>query len=127
MTSSGDIVQHTSSVKYAEEEVTAPDGSFSSKRITDEAGRDKGLTIAGPCPKCGGRTAADFSYGIGGTKGFRSGDRARPIPSPVTMYCECGHAHDDRPADAFDTGCGRYWDVIVPEDLRQPPAGQAKP
>jgi hypothetical protein len=64
-------------------------------------------TITGDCPECHGPTKTEFSTGIPDTK-FR-GPKIPALPSPVTLYCECGRAHKDRPADALDRGCGRYW------------------
>jgi hypothetical protein len=67
----------------------------------------KKATITGECPECRGPTRTEFSTGIPGTK-FR-GPKIPALPSPVTLLCECGHAHKNRPADAPDRGCGRYW------------------
>ena len=117
MSSGGTIDHHSNSLTYAEAEVTVPaDKGFTVTR--SPAG--KGLTISGPCPTCGGRTSTDLSYGIGGTKGFRGGSRPEAVRSPVTVYCECGHVHAERPADALDKGCGRFWLVDIPEALRTP-------
>lgn len=81
------------------------------------------VTVAGPCPACGGRTATDFAPGIGGTKGIRETRSAAALElrSPLTLYCECGHAHADRPADAIDKGCGRYWEANLTDGERKPP------
>ena len=68
-------------------------------------------TITGQCPECYGLTKADFNAGIPATR-FR-GPMIPTLPSPVTVYCECGYAHKDRPAAARDRGCGRYWPLYV--------------
>jgi hypothetical protein len=120
MASSGSIDKHNNSLAYAETELDSPaEGQFAVTWAPD--GRT--VTIWGPCPACGGRTATKYSPGIGGSKGFR-GRAPRPpyLLSPVTLYCECGHAHTDRPPDAPDKGCGRFWPVVVPDDVCQPPA-----
>jgi hypothetical protein len=36
------------------------------------------------------------------------------VPGEVTVFCECGHVHPDRPPDALDAGCGRFWVVELP-------------
>jgi hypothetical protein len=114
------IDKHANSLAYVETEADSPaDGQFKVAWAAD--GRT--VTVSGPCPACGGRTATEFSPGIGGSKGFR-GPAPRPqgLPSPVTLFCECGHAHADRPPDALDKGCGRFWLVFPPDDARQPPS-----
>jgi hypothetical protein len=112
----GTIDHHSDNLKYAEAEIPVP----ADKPFTVQRGPEgKGLTVTGPCPACGGLTSTDFSHGIGGTKGFR-GPRPSPIRSPITVFCECGHVHADRPADATDRGCGRYWTVDIPDALRTP-------
>jgi hypothetical protein len=68
-------------------------------------------TITGDCPECRGLTKTEISAGIPSTR-FR-GPKIPALPSPVTLYCECGHVHKDRPADALDRGCGRYWLLYV--------------
>jgi hypothetical protein len=112
--------QHKERVKFAEVEAAAQTaGQFTAQ--WSNGGRS--VTIKGHCPACGGLTSTDFSMGIGGSKGVRGLDRPRPailIPSSVTIYCECGHAHDDRPPDAIDTGCGRFWAVHLTDAERQP-------
>lgn len=125
MADRGTIDKHNNSLAYVEAEAeSSADGQF---KTTWAAGGGT-VTVTGHCPACGGRTATQFSLGIGGTKGFRSpGQRAQTLPTPVTIFCECGHAHSDRPPDALDKGCGRFWLVFLPEDARQPPsAGSAR-
>ncbi len=92
-------------VDYAEIETdtAVPGATFS---VTWARDSDK-ATITGHCPECRGLTSSEFSTGIPDTR-FR-GPKVPVLPSPVTLYCECGHPHKDRPADAPDRGCGRYW------------------
>jgi hypothetical protein len=66
--------------------------------------------VSGNCPACGGLTTKEFSYGIAGSKGFR-GPSTPTLPTAVTLYCECGHVHPDKPASATDDGCGRFWRI----------------
>jgi hypothetical protein len=68
-------------------------------------------TITGLCPECRGKTSMEFGTGIPGTR-FR-GPGIPTLRSPVTLYCECGQAHNDRPEGAPDRGCGRYWLYFV--------------
>lgn len=123
MADGGTIDKHANSLAYVETEVNSPaDGQF--KAEWAPGGRT--VTVSGPCPACGGRTATEFSPGIGGSKGFRRpAPHPQRLPSPVTLFCECGYAHADRPPGALDKGCGRFWLVVLPDDARQPPSTAA--
>jgi len=115
----GHIEHHKAALHYVETAADRPaDGQFTA--AWSEDGRS--VTVSGPCPACGGRTATQFSVGIGGTKGLRGEypPATRALPDPVTLLCECGYAHADRPSDAYDRGCGRYWPVHLPDDQRRP-------
>ncbi|MFH8450183.1 hypothetical protein ACH4CD_13100 [Streptomyces fungicidicus] len=77
---------------------------------------ENGLTAAGPCPRCAARTEMTFAFGSPqGTKGLFGRARVTqpPQPTKVTMYCECGYWHEDRPPESPDTGCGAYWSVDI--------------
>lgn len=71
------------------------------------------VTVTGLCPSCGGRTTTTWDFGLPGDKGiFRRGSREQPAPTGTrTVCCDCGHAHPDRPDDAWSIGCGAYWEV----------------
>src|SRR5581483_2878068 len=100
-------IEHHKALHYVEAETDQPaDRQFT----VDWSADGRSVTVSGPCPACGGRTATQFSVGIGGSKGFRTArDQAtRELPSSVTLFCECGHVHEDRPPDAYDRGCGRF-------------------
>jgi hypothetical protein len=115
-----DVDQHKERVKFAEVEAAAQTaGQFTAEWAAD----GRSVTVRGNCPECGGLTSTEFTPGLGGSKGFRSPPKPRPtvLPSPLTIYCECGHAHADRLPDALDTGCGRYWPVYLREAERRPP------
>lgn len=75
----------------------------------------EGLEVIGACPACGGLTSMTFDYGPpDGVKGlFRKKDAPSPTET-VTVYCECGYVHADRPESALDRGCGAFWKVKVP-------------
>jgi hypothetical protein len=123
---SGENIDHHRTVQYAETEVNAPAaGQFT----TVWAAGGNSVTVTGPCPACGGRTTTEFSTGIGGSKALGGHGRpaAHKLPSPVTLFCQCGRAHDERPADAPDRGCGRFWLVDLPDEARRPPVGTAQP
>ena len=113
------IDKHNNSLVYVETQANSPpDGEF--KAAWEPGGMT--VTVSGPCPACGGWTATEFSAGIVGSKGFhRPAPRSRKLPSPVTLFCECGHAHADRPLGALDKGCGRFWLIYLSDDARQPP------
>ncbi len=126
MPSTANIDQHQSVAFVEAEEQVPPGEQFTATWAPD----GRRVTVSGQCPACHGRTSTEFSPGIGGTKGFRGQTQPRPIvlPAPVTVYCECGHAHADRPPEAFDRGCGRYWPVYLPDGVRRPPVpGAAQP
>jgi hypothetical protein len=97
-------------VDYAEIETnaTTPGVTFSVTWAPD----GQKATITGHCPECYGPTKTEFNTGIPDTR-FRGPKKIPTLPSPVTLYCECGHTHKDRPADARDRGCGRYWLLYV--------------
>lgn len=119
---SGENIDQHKTVKYIEVEAAAPaTGQFTAAW----AAGGRSVTVSGHCPACGGRTATEFSPGIVGSKGLRRPGRLATyvLPSPVTLYCECGHTHDERPTDALDKGCGRFWPVHLPDDARRPPTG----
>ena len=119
MPSAANIDQHES-LDFVETEEQVPPG----ERFTVTwAPGGRRVTVSGHCPACHGRTSTEFSPGIGGTKGFLRPAEPCPVvlPSPVTLLCECGHAHDNRPAEAFERGCGRYWPVYLADDARRPP------
>ncbi len=123
---SGENIDHHRTVKYVEAKVDAPvAGQFTAVWATD----GNSVAVTGPCPGCGGRTTTEFSTGIAGSKGWRG--LGRPVPyllrSPFTLFCQCGRAHDERPAGALDRGCGRFWLVDLPDEAGRPPAGTVKP
>jgi hypothetical protein len=75
---------------------------------------DEGVAVSGECPRCGAATSMTFPPGSPqGTKGMF---RRAPTPAPVrmrkvTVYCECGYAHPERPPESPESGCGAYWTV----------------
>lgn len=118
--------QHKGTIKFAEVQAAAQTaGQFTAEWA--DGGRS--VTVRGHCPECRGLTITEFTPGLGGSKGFRDPPKPRSavLPSPLTIYCECGHAHEDRPPDALDIGCGRYWSVHLSDADRRPSVpGQAK-
>lgn len=125
MASSGTFDNHNDALTFVQTKAPAQvPGAFTVTWTSD----GKAATVAGVCPACGALTDTEFTPGIGGTKGVFEKILGRGVPapsqlrSPLTLYCECGHAHTDRPAEAFDKGCGRYWEVNLIESDRQPPA-----
>lgn len=109
MTEPNRIIHHRST-DFAEIDYPLQDG-FSV--ITSADGRR--IEVTGVCPGCGGNTTTAFEYGVAGYKGFPG--RRKPDPSrpsgPRTVYCECGHWHPNRPAEATDNGCGAFWSVVL--------------
>lgn len=109
--SAGNAIEQHRPIGYAETEFqTQKDFAVSA------AADGRGVDVSGLCPACGGRTTMTFERGSpNGSKGL-FGRRSDP-PSPtapareVTVYCECGHLHADRPAEATDHGCGAFWSV----------------
>ena len=118
--------QHKGTVKFAEVEAAAqPAGQFTVEWTAD----GRSVTVRGHCPECRALTSSEFRAGLGGSKGAFRGSPKPPLtvlPSPLTVYCECGYAHEDRPQNALDTGCGRYWSVYLQDaDRRAPVPGLA--
>ena len=117
---SGDAIDHhRNTVRYVEAEETIQDsGQFTVAWAAD----GRRVTVSGLCPACDGRTVTEFPAGVGGTKGS-GGVKRRPasLPAVLTLFCECGHVHADRPEGALDKGCGRFWQVSVAADARLPP------
>ncbi len=123
---SGENIDQHKTVRYIEAEAAAPAvGQFTAAWAAD----GRSVTVSGRCPACGGLTAMEFPTGIAGSKGFRGLGRpaACVLPSPVWLFCECGHAHDERPTDALDKGCGRFWPVCLPDDARRPSSRTGQP
>jgi hypothetical protein len=102
----GRRIDHHRLIKYAATQ-QVPDTPFEVQRMPDR------VVVTGNCPACGGLMTKEFPYGIGGTgtKGLFHGRSGPVVPAKATMYCECGHVHPDKPADAIDDGCGRYWRI----------------
>ena len=73
--------------------------------------------IMGQCPRCGGRTSTTWITGTGtGYKGLFHTRRGSLSPADRrrSVFCECGHAHANRPDDAAFLGCGAHWYVELP-------------
>ncbi|GAA4240249.1 hypothetical protein GCM10022254_64230 [Actinomadura meridiana] len=75
----------------------------------------EGLEVTGTCPACGGLTSMTFDYGPpDGVKGLFRNKNSASLPETVTVYCECGYVHANRPESALDRGCGAFWKVKMP-------------
>lgn len=103
-------IDHHRPIKYAETQarLVAP---FDIQRQPD--GKRIMFVVTGNCPACGGLMKKELSYGISGSgsKGVFADRFQLAVPAQVTLYCECGHLHADKPASAADDGCGRYWKI----------------
>ncbi|WP_217185560.1 hypothetical protein, partial [Streptomyces sp. AC495_CC817] len=74
-------------------------------------------TVTGPCPTCRATGVFRVAYGVlGPSKRWWTRDRGRPEPltGSIPVYCQCGYPHAERPPESPDTGCGAFWDVLVP-------------
>lgn len=102
-----DVIEHHRSTEY---------------RIFDHGLQHDGFTITvtgervrftGVCPGCGGRTSFTWDHGLPGHKSGSAPDRESPDlgDHPRTLFCECGFTHAERPPDAWDRGCGAFWQV----------------
>ena len=105
----GRRIDHHKSIKYAETQVHLGT-PFTVRR--EASGLRVKFFVSGNCPACGGLMEKELSYGIAGAKGLR-GPSAPALPSAITLYCECGHLHPDKPDSAIDDGCGRYWQISL--------------
>jgi hypothetical protein len=124
---SGTSSDHHRAVAYVETEADAQNAGQFTARWTPDG---RSVQVSGHCPACGGTTSTEFTPGLAGSKGIRGISPPRPpvLTAPVTLYCECGHVHSERPPDALDRGCGRFWPVYLPDDARRPPvAGAPQP
>lgn len=113
--------RHDHDLVYAERDL----GQVDPAPFTQAPAADgSGVLVAGVCPRCHGRTATLFPWGMPGTgsKGVLSrllgGTRTptgTPAPAdPLTRevhFCECGHAHPQSPPDTSFRGCGASWRV----------------
>jgi len=85
--------------------------------VTSADGRE--VRVEGICPGCGGRTVTPWPTGIGGgTKGIFRGSatkaQARIPDDKRLVFCECNHAHANRPETEPFRGCGASWHVEAP-------------
>lgn len=106
-------IEHHRAIEYALADMQLQDG-FTIAATPDE----RSLVVTGLCPACGGHTSTTWDYGIPqGYKGVLGRRSATPAARPTgvrTVYCDCGRTHANRPADAWDNGCGAYWQVPLP-------------
>lgn len=87
----------------------------------DVAPSDDGrsVRIEGVCRGCRGRTVTVWHTGIGsGQKGIFRGSaakaRARIPDRKRLVFCECNHAHANRPDTDPFRGCGASWHIEMP-------------
>jgi hypothetical protein len=85
--------------------------------VTSADGRD--VTVEGICPGCEGWTKTTWPTGIGsGQKGIFRGSakkaEARISDNRRLLFCECLHAHANRPETEPFRGCGATWHVALP-------------
>ncbi|MEV3856589.1 hypothetical protein AB0J38_19960 [Streptomyces sp. NPDC050095] len=95
-----------------QERELAVDGAFEVRRSED----GRWYTVTGACPMCRATSVFRVAHGVlGPVKGWRR-RRAEPEPltGAITVFCQCGFPHPDRPPESPDTGCGAFWDVPVP-------------
>ncbi len=108
---------HDYDMPYQEQSLgvlTAP--AFSQRPSADGGG----IIVAGPCPRCHGRTETEFRRGapVIGSKGVVDwligqrgvADEPEPLVGEV-HFCECGHAHPQLPMDVAFVGCGASWRI----------------
>ncbi|MFF3331972.1 hypothetical protein ACFYWX_20815 [Streptomyces sp. NPDC002888] len=112
---------HDFGTAYVETYVGVATGVFVRQTVDD----GPGLRVEGTCPRCHGRTASEYRYGLPGTgtKGLLDRMRGGPPAAPQgdaddallreVHFCECGHPHPELPADAPFVGCGASWRVAA--------------
>jgi hypothetical protein len=98
-------------LKFQEREYQVRDDDFAVRRSPD----GRWYTITGACPQCKGPTVFRVAHGVlGPAKGWFGRSRVpAPLEGAVLVYCQCGFPHEERPAEASETGCGAFWDVPV--------------
>lgn len=88
-----------------------PDASTVVRRSAD----GRWYTVTGDCPTCRAATVFRVAHGVlGPAKGGRRRTRPAPLAGPITVVCQCGYPHPERPPESPDSGCGAFWDVPVP-------------
>ncbi|MFH8795251.1 hypothetical protein [Streptomyces sp. NPDC017941] len=101
---------HAFDTAYAEEDLGEVGDPFTVSPTP--AGR---TSVRGHCPRCHGRTATEYRYGVpgsgagAGTKGPLDADTALLVQE--RHFCECGHPHPQLPSNAVFIGCGASWYV----------------
>jgi hypothetical protein len=73
-------------------------------------------TVKGACPTCRAATVFRVAHGVLGPAKWGRRDRPEPLTGAITVYCQCGYPHAERPPESPDTGCGAFWDVPVPAE-----------
>lgn len=107
------LIESHRPVDFTVQEFDGPIVGFVVNRADD--GRQ--YHVAGKCPRCQGRTTATWPVGTGiGHKGLFSPARPRRDADDGlrTVFCDCGHAHANRPDSAVFQGCGAHWRVALP-------------
>lgn len=107
---------HEATPFHEHETTVRADDAFDVARSTD----GRWYKVTGPCPTCRATTAFRVAHGVLGPSklGRRRRGRERapePLTGAITVYCQCGYPHQDRPAESPDSGCGAFWDVPVPD------------
>lgn len=100
---------HDFDVPYLEHDLGEVTAEFT--QSADPGG--KGVVVRGKCPQCAGDTVTEYSWGVPGTgtKGlFPKRAKAAPdVLATEVLFCECGYAHPNQPANPVFFGCGASW------------------
>ncbi|GGZ34291.1 hypothetical protein [Streptomyces poonensis] len=103
---------HASTDFHEHETAVRPDDRFDVVRSDD----GRWYTVTGLCPTCRATVVFRVAYGVlGPSKRLwgRDPHRPEPLTGSVTVFCQCGYPHAERPPESPDTGCGAFWDVPV--------------
>lgn len=107
---SDDQIEHHREIEYVEIQVS-PQGTFMIEPLPDGCG----CAVQGICPACGGQTRMTIPRGLAvGHKGPWRRRQVASEPQEALVVCMCGHVHENRPPEATDHGCGRFWSVPLP-------------
>ncbi|SFC47722.1 hypothetical protein [Streptomyces aidingensis] len=115
---------HRFEERYAERDLGEVAGDFRQRSGPD----GRSVVLEGTCPGCLGRSVTRIPRGApgAGTKGLlgrfgrrreaREAEAEPDLLETEVLFCECGYAHPEQPAEVAFRGCGAQWRVRPDDD-----------